>query len=99
MQATSGHAPHRLARNLKGRFGDHAYAAEGLVAELGAHFLCAQHEIDARATEDCARYPGSCIRLLENDHRAIFTASAKAGASTDWLGDLVRQPPGGGAGR
>lgn len=84
-------APHRLARNLKGRFGDHAYAAEELIAELGAHFLTAQHRIEGRATQDCARYLNSWIQLLENDHRAIFTASAKAAAAAEWLNDLVQR--------
>ncbi|MGE3819747.1 MAG: ArdC family protein [Isosphaeraceae bacterium] len=36
----TGH-PSRLDRDLSGRFGSHAYAAEELIAELGAAFLCA----------------------------------------------------------
>ena len=36
----TGHA-RRCARDLRGRFGEEAYAAEELVAELGAAFLCA----------------------------------------------------------
>src|SRR5206468_285758 len=34
-------AKHRLDRDLSGRFGTRAYAAEELVAELNAAFLCA----------------------------------------------------------
>ena len=36
----TGH-PTRLDRNLANRFGDHAYAAEELIAELSAAFTCA----------------------------------------------------------
>jgi elongation factor P hydroxylase len=41
----SGHAS-RLDRDLTGRFGDAAYAAEELVAELGAAFLCVEMAVD-----------------------------------------------------
>ena len=37
----SGHKS-RLDRDLRKRFGSHEYAAEELVAELGAAFLCAE---------------------------------------------------------
>ena len=36
----------RLDRDLKGRFGQAAYAAEELVAELGAAFLAAEFSFD-----------------------------------------------------
>jgi antirestriction protein ArdC len=36
----------RLDRDLRGRFGERAYAAEELVAELCAAFLCAEFAID-----------------------------------------------------
>jgi len=41
----SGHTT-RLDRNLSGRFGTRAYAAEELVAELGSAFLCAHLGIE-----------------------------------------------------
>ena len=49
-------APHRLARNLTGRFGARAYAAEELVGELGAAFVLADLGI--------ARTPHPPCRLL-----------------------------------
>jgi antirestriction protein ArdC len=36
----------RLDRDLRNRFGERAYAAEELVAELCAAFLCAEFSID-----------------------------------------------------
>ncbi len=41
----TGH-PARLGRDLKNRFGSREYAAEELVAELGAAFLCAEFGFD-----------------------------------------------------
>lgn len=41
-------AKHRLDRNLQTRFGEEAYAAEELVAEIGAAFLCAELGITQR---------------------------------------------------
>jgi antirestriction protein ArdC len=40
--ASLSDARHRLCRDLGKRFGDEAYAAEELVAEIGAAFLCTE---------------------------------------------------------
>lgn len=66
----------RLDRDLSGRFGDPSYAAEELVAELAAAYLCAQLSIPGRLRH--AEYLGSWIKLLHDNHRAIFTAASKA---------------------
>ncbi|MGH8527898.1 MAG: zincin-like metallopeptidase domain-containing protein, partial [Gammaproteobacteria bacterium] len=71
----SGHGS-RLNRDLSGRFGDSAYAAEELVAELSAAFLCAALEIPGRLRH--ADYIGSWLTLLGNDKRAIYNAARKA---------------------
>ena len=63
-------ASHRLDRNLTGRFGDQAYAAEELVAELGAAFLCADLEIANDPRPDHAAYIANWLALLKADHRA-----------------------------
>ena len=42
-------APKRLNRELGKRFGDHQYAAEELVAELGSAFLCAELGISSES--------------------------------------------------
>jgi len=75
----------RFARDLAGRFGDHAYAAEGLVAELGAAFLCADLELASQPRPDHAAYVQSWLTVLHSDKRAIFTAAAKAQQASDWM--------------
>lgn len=49
-------AQHRLARGLSGRFGTNAYAAEELVAELGAAFVLAELGLARQPHPDHARY-------------------------------------------
>jgi len=71
----SGHTS-RLARDFKGRFGDSSYAFEELIAELGAAFLCAHCSINGQLQH--ASYIGNWLKVLKNDKRAIFTASAAA---------------------
>jgi antirestriction protein ArdC len=76
-------AKHRLDRDLSGRFGSEAYAAEELVAELGSAFLCAMLGVDGKLQH--AEYVASWIRLLQNDKRAIFKASSLAQAAANYL--------------
>jgi antirestriction protein ArdC len=67
----SGHKS-RLDRDLKNRFGSRNYAAEELIAELGAAFLCAEFGFDGDVRN--AGYIASWIDLLKADKRAFFTA-------------------------
>jgi antirestriction protein ArdC len=76
-------AKHRLNRDLSGRFGSRAYAAEELIAELGAAFLCAHLGITGRLRH--AEYIKSWIELLNDDDRAILTASSRASEAADYL--------------
>ena len=84
-------APHRLDRQFGNRVGDkEAYAFEELLAELGAAFLCANIGIDGhsdvyRATDKHAAYIQSWLKVLKANNKAIFTASSKAQAATDYL--------------
>ena len=80
----TGHTS-RLARDLTGRFGGQAYAAEELVAELGAAFALAALGLAAEPREDHARYVAHWLGLLQGDRRAIFTAASKAQAAADWM--------------
>ena len=73
----------RLNRDLKNRFGTKAYAAEELIAELGAAFLCAHLNVQGELRH--ADYIASWITLLKEDQRAIFTAASKASAAADYL--------------
>lgn len=80
----SGHK-RRLNRDLSGRFGDRAYAAEELVAELGAAFLCADLGITNMPRLDHAQYVASWFMLMRDDKRAIFTAASRAAAAAEFL--------------
>ena len=66
----------RLDRDLKNRFGSRNYAAEELIAELGAAFLCAEFGFDGDLRH--AGYIGHWIELLKADKRAFFTACSQA---------------------
>jgi antirestriction protein ArdC len=94
--ATRGHesvhwtmAKDRCDRNMSGRFGDQAYAAEELVAELGAAFLCAGLGITNEPREDHATYLASWLKVLKGDKTAIFTAASKANAAVKYLDSLA----------
>jgi len=78
----SGHEK-RLKRDLKNRFGTKAYAAEELVAELGAAFLCAHLGVEGQLRH--AEYLANWLELLKEDNRAIFTAASKASQAADYL--------------
>ncbi len=75
----------RLDRDLAGRFGTEAYAAEELVAELGAAFLCAELGVSSEPRADHAAYLAMWSKLLRDDRRAFTTAAAKAAQASDYL--------------
>jgi antirestriction protein ArdC len=77
--------PSRLARDLKGRFGDASYAMEELIADLGAAFLCADLAIASSPRADHAAYLASWLQVLKDDKRAIFTAASKASEAAEFL--------------
>ena len=79
----------RLNREFgRKRFGDHAYAREELVAELGAAFLCADLGITPEPREDHAAYLAHWLNVLREDKRAIFSAAAHAQRAVDYLHSL-----------
>jgi antirestriction protein ArdC len=75
----------RCNRELGKRFGDSSYAAEELIAELGAAFACAHLGLSTEPREDQAQYINSWLKVLKADSRAIFTAASKAQQAADWL--------------
>lgn len=95
--ATLGHEhvhwtrhPSRLNRDLgRKRWGDAGYAAEELVAELGAAFLCADLELTPEERDDHASYIASWLKVLKDDPRAIFTAASHAQLAADFLAALT----------
>jgi antirestriction protein ArdC len=82
----SGHKS-RLDRDLKNRFGSRNYAAEELIAELGAAFLGAEFGFDGDVRN--AGYIASWIELLKADRRAFFTACSQASKAADYLRGLA----------
>ena len=84
----SGHES-RLNRDLTGRFGTRAYAAEELIAELSAAFLCASFGIEGHLRH--AGYIESWLELLKSDKRAIFTAGSKASQAAEYLAGFRHQ--------
>lgn len=75
----------RCNRQQGKRFGDNAYAAEELIAELGAAFVCAHLGLSTEPQPDHAQYINSWLRVLKADNRAIFTAASKAQQAADFL--------------
>jgi antirestriction protein ArdC len=81
----------RLDRDLKKRFGSRDYAAEELVAELGAEFLCAEFGFDGDVRN--AGYIATWIELLKTDKRAFFTACNRASKAAEYLRGLALAAP------
>ena len=85
----SGH-PDRLNRP-QGERGTPAYAREELVAELAAAFLCAEFGLHECAHH--AAYLGFWTELLENDPKAIFSASREASRAAEFLTAQAKRVP------
>jgi len=80
-------AAHRLNRTFGKRFGDRAYAAEELVAELTSAFVCAEFGIDNDG-QDAAYLATWLPKLAEflTDHvGAIVTAAAAASKAVEFM--------------
>lgn len=78
--------PSRLDRDLgRKRWGDEGYAAEELVAELGAAFLCADLALTPAVRDDHASYIACWLKVLQNDPRAVFTAASHAQRAADYV--------------
>jgi antirestriction protein ArdC len=75
----------RLDRDLSGRFGERAYGAEELIAELGAAFWCAQFQLEQATRADHAAYLGDWLAILRQDARALVAASGHAQLAIDYL--------------
>jgi antirestriction protein ArdC len=82
MGHATGHKD-RLNRDLTGKFGDRSYAAEELIAELTAAFVCAEWGIDMG--EAPAAYIDHWVSLLSQKETAIVTAASAASKAVDWL--------------
>jgi antirestriction protein ArdC len=81
-------AQHRLNR-FEHRLKKEDVAAEELVAEIGAAFLCADLEVSNEPRPDHAAYVDHWLQLLKNDTRAIFAASRSANQAAMFLHELA----------
>jgi len=91
--ATLGHEsvhwtrhPSRLDRDFgRKRWGDAGYAAEELVAEMGAAFLAADLGLYLEPREDHAAYIASWPKVLKRDKKAVFVAASHTQIALDFL--------------
>jgi antirestriction protein ArdC len=88
---STGHRS-RLDRDLSGRFGDRAYGAEELIAELGAAFWCAQFQLEQATRADHAAYLGDWLAILRQDARALVAACGHAQRALDYLNSAAGWP-------
>lgn len=85
-------AEHRLNRDLSGRFGSAAYAADECCVEILSGLILADLGIAHHPRPDHAAYVSSWLEVLKDDPKAIFTAASKAQQAADWM--HAQQPNG-----
>lgn len=78
-------ASHRLDRELVTNHSDDRYAAEELVAELGAAMLCGVLGIEDTPRQDHAQYLAHWLRILRDDHKMLWSAASKATKAVEFL--------------
>jgi len=83
-------AAHRLDRTLAFK-AKTDIAAEELIAEIGAAFLCADLHVSNTPRPDHAAYVANWLELLRGDARAIFAAARSANTAASYLHELVAQ--------
>jgi antirestriction protein ArdC len=76
---------------LTNRFGSRSYAAEELIAEMAAAFLCSEFGFDGDLRS--AGYIANWIDLLRADKRTFFTACSQASKVADYLRGLALAGP------
>ncbi len=83
--------PKRLDRKGGKKFGDQDYAAEELVAELGAAFLCSEFAIATLPKGDHAGYIVSWLKVLKDNKHFIVAAASEASKAVGFLHELQPQ--------
>ena len=81
-------APKRLNRRSISEtapFGSPCYAAEELIAEMGAAYLCAEAGISPAVLENQAAYINGWLGKLRNDKRLVEIAAAQAQKAADYI--------------
>lgn len=75
----------RCNRPIENMFGSEAYAAEELVAEMGAAILCNMFGVSESPRADHAQYIKSWLKALKNDKKMIFKACGQAQKAIKWM--------------
>jgi len=84
-------AEKRLNRTFGKRFGDRAYSAEELVAELTSAFLCAEFAFDNDGAD--AAYIAHWVQFLEEHDKAIVAAAAAASRAVEFMREAAIAAP------
>jgi len=71
------------------KFGDSAYSAEELVAELGSAFMCAEFGFDNATIDNSAAYIDHWIKFLTDHDGAIVTAASAASKAVEFMRGLA----------
>lgn len=75
----------RSERTKGGRFGDHKYAMEELVAELGSAMLMHHFNLEAEPSMDHANYLRNWLGALREDASYLYHAAQQASHAVQWL--------------
>lgn len=82
-------AEKRMNRTKGKKFGDHQYAVEELIAELGSAFLCAEFDIANVDKGDHANYIANWLKVLKDNKHCIVTASSEASKAVNYMKQLT----------
>jgi antirestriction protein ArdC len=66
-------------------FGSPTYAAEELIAEMSAAYLCAEAQISPAVVENQAAYIQGWLARLKSEKPLIVVAAAKAQKTADYI--------------
>jgi len=66
-------------------FGSEIYAAEELVAEMSAAYLCAEARISPAVIDNQAAYVAGWLKKLRDDRRLVVHAAAQAQKAADYI--------------
>ncbi|TGE04608.1 DUF1738 domain-containing protein [Hymenobacter fodinae] len=81
---STGHKS-RCDRQFGKRFGDHAYAFEELVAEIGSAFFCAEMGIADGPQPHHADYLANWMEMGKQDPAAFLKAASEASKAFHWM--------------
>lgn len=82
----TGHQSRLNRLNKLARFGNESYAIEELIAELGSSFLLAElHIPQSNDLRNVTAYLAHWLKILKQDHTAIFTAASAASKAADFI--------------